>query len=120
MPNIQSAKKDLRKSRAAAVRNRAQRSALLPQVPTMTELGFPRATYESHYGVVGPAGLPADVQVKLAHAFATALREASVKEAYAKFGSEAEPSTPAHYRETVLQGSTQWGKFIGTHKITVD
>lgn len=28
MPNIQSAKKDLRKSRAAAVRNRAQRSAL--------------------------------------------------------------------------------------------
>lgn len=28
MPNIQSAKKDLRKSRAAAVRNRAQRSTL--------------------------------------------------------------------------------------------
>ncbi len=28
MPNIKSAKKDLRKSRAAAVRNRAQRSAL--------------------------------------------------------------------------------------------
>jgi small subunit ribosomal protein S20 len=28
VPNIQSAKKDLRKSRAAAVRNRAQRSAL--------------------------------------------------------------------------------------------
>lgn len=28
MPNIKSAKKDLRKSRAAAIRNRAQRSAL--------------------------------------------------------------------------------------------
>lgn len=28
MPNIRSAKKDMRKSRAAAVRNRAQRSAL--------------------------------------------------------------------------------------------
>ncbi len=28
MPNIKSSKKDLRKSRAAAVRNRAQRSAL--------------------------------------------------------------------------------------------
>lgn len=28
MPNIKSAKKDMRKSRAAAVRNRAQRSAL--------------------------------------------------------------------------------------------
>ncbi|MEJ7808784.1 MAG: 30S ribosomal protein S20 [Gemmatimonadaceae bacterium] len=28
MPNIESAKKNLRKSRAAAVRNRAQRSAL--------------------------------------------------------------------------------------------
>ena len=28
MPNIRSAKKDMRKSRAAAIRNRAQRSAL--------------------------------------------------------------------------------------------
>lgn len=28
MPNIKSAKKDMRKSRAAAIRNRAQRSAL--------------------------------------------------------------------------------------------
>ena len=36
MPNIKSAKKDLRKSRAAAVRNRAQRSALRTAVKKAT------------------------------------------------------------------------------------
>ncbi len=34
MPNIKSAKKDMRKSRAAAVRNRAQRSALRTALKT--------------------------------------------------------------------------------------
>ncbi len=41
MPNIQSAKKDLRKSRAAAVRNRAQRSALRTSVKKAKNGGNP-------------------------------------------------------------------------------
>ncbi len=43
MPNIQSAKKDLRKSRAAAVRNRAQRSALRT---ALKKAAAPEATEE--------------------------------------------------------------------------
>ena len=39
MPNIASAKKDMRKSRAAAVRNRAQRSALRTAVKKATAPG---------------------------------------------------------------------------------
>ena len=43
MPNIRSAKKDLRKSRAAAVRNRAQRSALRT---ALKKAAAPEATEE--------------------------------------------------------------------------
>ena len=47
MPNIKSAKKDLRKSRAAAIRNRAQRSALrtaVKKAKTATAAGEERLT----------------------------------------------------------------------------
>ena len=104
----------------ALVITSTQRSALLPQVPTMTELGFPKAAHESEYGVVGPAGLPPEVTAKLASAFDTVLRETAVKEAYAKVGSEAAPSTGPEYRKAVLQGSAHWGQFIRTHTITAD
>jgi small subunit ribosomal protein S20 len=39
VPNIKSAKKDMRKSRAAAVRNRAQRSALRTALKKATTAG---------------------------------------------------------------------------------
>jgi small subunit ribosomal protein S20 len=44
LPNIKSAKKDMRKSRAATVRNRAQRSALRT---ALKRAGTPEATDEA-------------------------------------------------------------------------
>ena len=38
-----------------------QRSARWPQVPTMRELGFAQAVYNSPWGLVAPAGTPAGV-----------------------------------------------------------
>ncbi len=49
MPNIQSAKKNMRKSRAAAVRNRAQRSALRT---ALKKAKAPEATEETRRGAV--------------------------------------------------------------------
>jgi small subunit ribosomal protein S20 len=49
VPNIKSAKKNMRKSRAAAVRNRAQRSALRTALKKATE---PEATNETRRGAI--------------------------------------------------------------------
>lgn len=49
MPNIKAAKKDLRKSRAAAVRNRAQRSTLRTAIKKAT---VPGATPADHTAAV--------------------------------------------------------------------
>ena len=49
MPNIKSAEKNMRKSRAAAVRNRAQRSALRTALKKAAE---PGATTETRLGAI--------------------------------------------------------------------
>ena len=49
VPNIKSAEKNMRKSRAAAVRNRAQRSALRTALKKAAE---PQATNETRLGAI--------------------------------------------------------------------
>ena len=39
----------------------SQRTALLPDVPTLAECGTPGADAETWWGIAGPAGMPADV-----------------------------------------------------------
>ena len=54
------------KLRALAVTG-AKRSALLPQVPTLTESGVKDADVYSWQGIAAPKGLPADVKAKPFH-----------------------------------------------------
>jgi tripartite-type tricarboxylate transporter receptor subunit TctC len=55
--------------RALAVTTRT-RSPLLPDVPSVVELGYPQLVAENYFGVSGPAGLPAEVTDKLGKALA--------------------------------------------------
>lgn len=54
------------------------RAPELPNIPTVAELGYPG--YETSYwiGMLGPAGMPADVTAKLEKAFIEALRDPAV------------------------------------------
>ena len=55
--------------RGLAVTSRT-RSTLLPEVPTVGELGWPQLVAENYFGVSGPAGLPKEVTDKLSKALA--------------------------------------------------
>jgi tripartite-type tricarboxylate transporter receptor subunit TctC len=55
--------------KALAVTTRT-RSPLLPDVPTVVELGLPQLVAENYFGVSGPAGLPKEVTDKLGQAAA--------------------------------------------------
>src|SRR5207244_5253740 len=46
--------------RALAMQN-SKRNKLLPDLPTLAELGFPNAEADTFYGIVAPAGTPADI-----------------------------------------------------------
>jgi tripartite-type tricarboxylate transporter receptor subunit TctC len=57
----------------------AQRDPVLPDVPTIAELGYPG--YETSYwiGLLGPAGMPPDVRDKLEKVFMQAVNDPEVK-----------------------------------------
>jgi tripartite-type tricarboxylate transporter receptor subunit TctC len=62
------------------------RAPLLPDVPTMTELGFPRVNSDNWYGLASPgAALLADRQ-RIHDAAAVALKSKALIEAYAAVG----------------------------------
>ncbi len=58
----------------------AERSPLLPDVPTTTELGLPSVVIENWYGVLLPAGTPPDVRDKLEQALFAIIATPAIKE----------------------------------------
>lgn len=66
----------------------AKRSALLPNVPTMAEAGFPEAGIDSWLGYHVPAGTPPDVVKRLMTAVEEAAANADVRTRFATLGAE--------------------------------
>jgi tripartite-type tricarboxylate transporter receptor subunit TctC len=64
----------------------AERSPLLPDVPTTAELGLPDVVMENWYGVFLPAGTPAPVGEKLEKALFTVVALPAIKERFATQG----------------------------------
>lgn len=95
----------------------AQRSPALPDVPTLAESGYPSVVMDADYGVVAPAGLPPEVQARLASALAAAIDSPNVRDTYLRMGAAAQKSTPAEYREMVIRDYAKWGKFIREQNI---
>ncbi len=63
-----------------------ERSPLLPDVPTTTELGLPDVVMENWYGVLLPTGTPAAVRDKLEKALFEVVAQPAVKERFASQG----------------------------------
>src|SRR5712692_10446709 len=106
MPHVQSGK-----LRAIAVTG-AARSSLLPEVPTVGEAGLPGFEVTSWYGVFGPAGLPADIVVKLNSEIGSAVTAPDVKERLAALGAEPSVKAPDQFARYVRQEITKWAKVV--------
>ena len=86
--------------RALAVTTR-QRSPLLPEVPTVVELGLPQLVAENYFGVSGPAGLPADVIDRLTKALAEITADPAIVKRFEELGIT-----------TVRMGSADFSAFV--------
>lgn len=73
--------------RALAVTTK-KRSALLPEVPTLVELGLPNYEVITFTGLFAPVGTPRPVAEKVSAALKRALANAQVKERFAALGVE--------------------------------
>lgn len=107
------------KLRALAVTG-AKRSALLPQVPTLTESGVKDADVYSWQGIAAPKGLPADVKAKLHAAIVAALNDPAVKPKLLEVGFEIVANTPEQFGAFQAAESARWKQLIESRKITAD
>jgi tripartite-type tricarboxylate transporter receptor subunit TctC len=86
--------------KALAVTTRT-RSPLLPDVPTVVELGLPQLVAENYFGVSGPAGLPKEVTDKLGAAVAAVVADPAIVKRFEELGIT-----------TVKMGSADFSAFV--------
>jgi tripartite-type tricarboxylate transporter receptor subunit TctC len=93
------------KVRALAITS-AKRSPLAPELPTLTELGFPKVDVTSWQAIVVPAGVPPAVRAPLVDAVHKVLAKPAIQAQLAKQGVEPVSSTPqelATYTEAEMK-----------------
>lgn len=94
-----------------------ERNPRLPDVPTFAEQGYKDYDVTAWYGVVGPAGMPADVRDKLAQAFAQAVRDPATAAKMEETGAFALGNTPAEFAEQIRTERDRWKTVIDRAQI---
>jgi tripartite-type tricarboxylate transporter receptor subunit TctC len=105
--------------RALAVTG-ARRSPLLPDVPTMAEIGLPDAQASSWGAVMAPAGTPAPMIARFNAAIRDALAQQAVKDRLAAAGAEGVWSSPEDLAAFLRAESTKWARVVREARITVN
>ena len=106
------------KLRALAVTT-AQRSSVLPDIPTMAET-LPGFEIDTWWGLVAPAGTPAERLAQLNAAFTTALRSADVKAKFARLMAEPAPSTPQDFDAFMRKERAKYERVVKLSGAKVD
>jgi len=96
------------------------RSALLPDVPTTGEAGYPRVNSDNWYGLVAPAGTPPDVLERLQKATVTVLRSPELKKQFDNLGAVLIPSTPDEFLAYIKSEQAKWGPLVAATGVKLD
>jgi tripartite-type tricarboxylate transporter receptor subunit TctC len=99
------------KLRALAVTT-PKRSAMAPEVPTLSESGVPGYDVTTWYGVLVPTGTSNEVIARLNGAVVNTLTHPAVKERFAQTDLEPIYSTPEQFGAYVRGEVAKWAKVI--------
>jgi tripartite-type tricarboxylate transporter receptor subunit TctC len=105
--------------RALAVSSSA-RIAVLPDVPTVAEGGYPGFEADQWYGLVAPAGTPADVVARLNGLVNRSLALPDVAQQLATEGAVPVPTTPAAFGELIAREIPRWREVVKAGNVKPD
>lgn len=114
LPHIKSGK-----LRAIAV-GTPQRLAALPDVPTVAEMGFKDFETSQWYGILAPAGTPADVVKKLQEESLKALKSNSVTERFTADGATGGGGPSSEFAAYIAQQQKIWKEIVKRAGIKAD
>jgi len=92
----------------------AERSTLVPEVPTIAESGVAGFEAVLRYGLVAPAGTPRPIIDKLNQALNAALAGDDVRRRLAVEGAEPQPGTPEDYAAIIDREVAMWSTLVKT------
>lgn len=118
VPTAQQFVKD-RKFRALAVTT-ARRSSVLPDVPTLQELGYRDFDVSSWFGLFAPAGTPPEVVKQINEAVNTLLDSSAIQQRLSTVGAISEGGTPGKLSDLVKSETSRWKRVIDQRGIKAD
>jgi tripartite-type tricarboxylate transporter receptor subunit TctC len=102
--------------RALAVMS-PKRLASLPNVPTVAELGYPKATVVGWVGLHAPAGTPQNVRSAIEAAVNKALQNPELRERLAAQGADITPEPGTVYGKRVADEAARWKEIVKAAEI---
>lgn len=100
------------KIRALAVTS-PQRSAAMPELPTVDESGIRGYELSSWYGLVAPRNTAPALVRRINHSVGAVMTSPDIRERLAKDGAEAAPvNSPEQFRALIAADIVRWGNFV--------
>ncbi|MGV0960166.1 MAG: Bug family tripartite tricarboxylate transporter substrate binding protein [Limnohabitans sp.] len=107
------------KVRALAIAS-ASRTPVVPDVPTLAELGIKNAEVFALQGVLGPAAMPAPAVAKLNQELNKALADPAVLKKFTDFGFEPLRVTPEQFKSLARSEAARWAPVIRAANVSLD
>jgi len=108
----------MRSGRARAIAiGTAQRTVAIPEVPTLAEFAVPDAQVYTFQALLGPAGLPERIVMRLNQALNKALQNRDLLNTFLEYGMEPLTGSPEALRQYARAEAQRWGQVIRTNRI---
>jgi tripartite-type tricarboxylate transporter receptor subunit TctC len=96
------------------------RAPLLPDVPTMRELGFPKVNSDNWYALVSPGASSAEARQKIFDAASAALKSKAIVDAYAAVGGIAGGGSSAELAAFLREEVAKWAAVIKAANVKLE
>jgi tripartite-type tricarboxylate transporter receptor subunit TctC len=97
-----------------------QRSSAAPDLPTISEAGYPGAETVVWYGLLGPQKLPAEIVARLNAEVKRVASLPEIRERFAVEGLEPTPSTPEEFRRHLKAEVDKWARVVKAANVKPD
>lgn len=97
-----------------------QRLAVLPDVPTLAEVGLPNVNRMAYYGIIGPKGLPKDIVDKVNAALHKVLKDPAIRKRIEDTGSLIVADTPEKFTQEIKAEYAAYKNVVDKQKLTME
>jgi tripartite-type tricarboxylate transporter receptor subunit TctC len=97
-----------------------KRSALLPNVPTMAEQGFPEIVGDTWVGIMAPRGTPDEVVTTVNREISDFLRQPAARQRLADVGFDVVNKGPAEFAQSLKDEIVFWRKVVEETRVKIE